>query len=102
MSDKRAIIVESCKDCPKMFFVDPEDKVGHCFLTDIGKPIEDMTKIRLTCSLSKWPSVTRDDVFKMLKEHFYPSLVMVRIQQETDEVVNWLKSKGMEVRDAKD
>ena len=101
MSDKRAIIVEeSCWNCPRMKDCKNEKWYGP------QRAFEE------SCPLPKWPSISRDDLAKHvygknLKElsDYWADDGTAAIEEclrVIDGETAFLKSKGMEMTDAKD
>jgi hypothetical protein len=86
MSDKRAVVVESCKECPR-----------PCEPFYVGE--------KKTCPLPKWPSPSLDEVMnitlKMLAifEDVKKGYLTAK-ESATDILSDWLKSIGVEIEDA--
>ena len=86
MSDKRAIVVESCWECPLRNACGP-----YCMGKGGDKPAE-------SCPLPKWPSVTTDFIKNLAFRILHPINVPRYNELEIENVLDGaFKSIGVEV-----
>jgi len=91
MTDKRMIVVKSCRDCPLQ---DVEVDCKEC------QDVLDKT-IPNSCLLPKWPSVTRNFIYELAGELSTRDFALDGEHPEkiTDLLIQRFREAGVEVRD---